>query len=158
MGELSASRVPGHVLASIGLGSCIGLVLLDPDRPVAGLAHIMLPESNGDAGASAGKFADTAVPALLDELVKVGALRSRLRAVLVGGAHMFSFGSAGLDIGRRNEDATRTALGAFGIGVDAAATGGTKGRTVRVDVDTRVVTVKEPGAPEQTIYGLRIAA
>jgi chemotaxis protein CheD len=153
MGELSVSRAAGDVLASIGLGSCIGLVLLDPSRPIAGLAHIMLPSSNGGAGNTAGKFADTAVPALLEELGAVGAARARLTAVLVGGAKMFSFGSAGLDIGRRNEQATREALDAVGIGVRAAATGGGKGRTVRVDIETGVVTVKEPGEAELELYG-----
>ena len=56
MGELAVSKDPGHVLASIGLGSCIGLVLLEAARPIAGLAHIMLPASGNDQGSPVGKF------------------------------------------------------------------------------------------------------
>lgn len=153
MGELFVSRTPGQVLASIGLGSCIGLVLLEGSRPLAGLAHIMLPSSNGDLDAPAGKFADRAVPALVAEMAKLGSAASKLEAILVGGARMFSFGSSeSLDIGRRNEEATREALGRLGIAVRAAATGGDKGRTVRVHVDSRRVTVKEPGAAEVELF------
>jgi chemotaxis protein CheD len=154
MGELAASRTHGHQLASIGLGSCIGLVLLDMTHPLVGLAHIMLPDSNGDTDASAGKFADRAVPALLAEMASIGAGRARLQAVLVGGAQMFSFGGESrLDIGRRNEQATREALELAGIRVCATATGGTNGRTVRVHVETGHVTVREPGKPEFDLFG-----
>lgn len=153
MGELAVSRDHGHLLASIGLGSCIGLVLLDETRPLAGLAHIMLPVSKGDIDSPVGKFADRAVPALIQEMSSIGAVRSRLQAVLVGGAQMFSFGaSSGLDIGRRNEEATRDALLELGITVRTSATGGSKGRTVRVHVATGLVTVKEPGAPEVELF------
>jgi chemotaxis protein CheD len=159
MGELAVSEMSGHLLASIGLGSCIGLALIDGTRPLAGLAHIMLPDSNGDTDAPAGKFADRAVPTLLDEMTAIGAVRSRLHAVLVGGAQMFSFGgSSGLDIGRRNEEATREALAHAGIPVQATATGGGKGRTVRVHVETGLVTVKEPGAPEFDLYAAPVTA
>jgi chemotaxis protein CheD len=153
MGELSVSRTPGHVLCAIGLGSCIALVLLEPNRPLVGLAHIMLPTSNGATGATIGKFADLAVPALLAALASNGGRRANLGAVLIGGAQMFTFGTrTTLDIGRRNEAATREALKEIGIKVRAAATGGRKGRTVRVSVDTGLVTVKEPGTPEVELF------
>ena len=153
MGELFVSRTPGQVLASIGLGSCIGLVLVEASRPLAGLAHIMLPSSNGDLEAPAGKFADRAVPALVAEMAAIGAAASRLEAILVGGARMFSFGASdSLDIGRRNEEATRAELDRLGISVRAAATGGAKGRTVRVHVDSRLITVKEPGTAEVELF------
>lgn len=153
MGELSVSRTPGHVLASIGLGSCIGLVLVETARPLAGLAHIVLPSSSGGREAAAGKFADRAVPALLEQMASIGALRCGLRAVLVGGAQMFSLeSSSSLDVGRRNEQAAREALTRAGVSVCAAATGGSQGRTVRVYVDSGVVTVKEPGADEVELF------
>jgi len=150
MGELSVSRTPGQVLASIGLGSCIGLVLLDAARPLAGLAHIVLPASNDGSHAAPGKFADRAVPALLEEMASIGALRSKLHAVMVGGAQMFASGSvSSFDIGRRNEQAVREALTQAGLTVRAAATGGNQGRTVRVYVGSGLVTVKEPGAARE---------
>lgn len=152
MGEQAASRTPQDVLVTIGLGSCIGLALLDRSRGVAGLAHIVLPDSTGIASQTEpAKFADTAVPALLNGMARLGAGRSQLEAVLVGGAQMFAFGrkdGAGLDIGTRNEQATRAALERAGILIRAAATGGGKGRTVRVHVESGIVTVREAGGTE----------
>ena len=54
-----------------------------------------------------GKFAPSAVPALVAELKKLGAVPSALEAVLVGGAQMFSFGPRRrpLDVGNRNNAA-----------------------------------------------------
>jgi len=152
MGELSVSKTPGHVLSSIGLGSCIGLALVETSRPLAGLAHIVLPESNAGSDAI-GKFADRAVPALLEQMVSIGARRTSLQVVIVGGAQMFTLGSAStLDIGRRNEQAVREALTQAGLSVHAAATGGSKGRTVRVHVSTGLVTVREPGTPDMELF------
>jgi chemotaxis protein CheD len=155
MGELAFSRTGGDVLVAIGLGSCIGLALIDRKLPIAGLAHVMLPEApNGDADAP-GKFADLAVPALREELVALGASPSRLDAVLVGGAQMFSFGQNGgsrLDVGSRNEEAVRTALETARIPVKATATAGKTGRTVRVHVENGVVLVKEAGQPSNELF------
>ena len=151
MGELAVSKTPGTVLVSIGLGSCIGLALVDAGRRVAGLAHVMLPRSTPHETAE-GKFADLAVPALVDQLVERGARRSELRAVLVGGAKMFSFTSTTLDIGARNDAATRDALRDAGIPIAESATGGDKGRTIRVHVEQGVVTSKEAGGPEVELY------
>jgi chemotaxis protein CheD len=149
MGELAISAVPGDTLVSIGLGSCIGLALLDRRRGVAGLAHIVLPASP-DSEAPSPKYADTAVPILVERLLGLGALRFSLEAVLVGGAEMFSFASSsgGMDVGLRNEQATLDALKRIGVGVRASATRGNKGRTIRVDVGRGVVTVREAGGSE----------
>jgi chemotaxis protein CheD len=147
MGELAVSSTPGEVLISLGLGSCIGLALVDQRRGIAGLAHIMLPEAIAGGGAI-GKFADLAVPALVEQTVALGTSRPMLKAVLVGGAQMFALGGSGaLDIGVRNEEAVREALAAQRIPVLATAVGGSKGRTIRV-VPGGAVTSKEAGGAE----------
>jgi chemotaxis protein CheD len=156
MGELAVSRTAGDVLVSIGLGSCIGLCLIDRRRQAAGLAHVMLP--TGGPGEMPGKFAPTAVPELVRELEALGAVRSALEAVLVGGAQMFSFGNGGagrLDVGARNNQATREALSAARIPVIADATGGSTGRTVRLFVEEPRVTVKEAGSAERELFRAR---
>lgn len=155
MGELFVSSTPGHVLAAIGLGSCIGLVLIDTARPIAGLAHIVLPCSTPGAQAPAGKFADCAVPTLTEVMTAAGARRSSLIAVLVGGAQIFSTQGSTLDIGRRNELAARAALAAAGLTVRAAETGGVRGRTVRVEVASGTVSVKGAGTPAVEIFPVR---
>lgn len=151
MAEIAVSRHDGDVLVALGLGSCIGVAVLDRASPVAGLAHVVLPESR-PGPAAPGKFADTAVPELLRRVAGLGAATSRLHAVLAGGAQMFTAGAGNaLDIGRRNEEAVEAALAAAGIPVTARLTGGSAGRTLRVHIGTGLVTCRQAGGREQTI-------
>jgi chemotaxis protein CheD len=159
MGEWAVSADPAATLVTIGLGSCIGLVLVDRIRRVAGLAHVMLPGARpgqaDDLPASAhGKYADLAVGALLDGVLAAGARRIGLEAALVGGAHMFGFGTPRLDVGARNEAAVRDGLAAARIPVRGAATGGNTGRTVRVRIfDGQVLVRAVKGADEVIMRG-----
>jgi len=130
MGELAVSSRAGDELVAIGLGSCIGLALIDREAGVAGLAHVVLPESQGKPGPAA-KFADLAVPELLSKVVQAGAVKRRLEAIMIGGARMFTVG-ASMDIGARNAEAVRGALKTAGIRIKAEETGGNRGRTARI--------------------------
>jgi chemotaxis protein CheD len=155
MAELAASQDAGDVLTALGLGSCVGVALLDGSGAVAALAHVVLPDSHEavDAGAATpAKFADTAVPMLVEEMLRNGARRTGLYAVLVGGAQMFSLGAASMDIGRRNEAGVRQALDAAGVPVRTAVTGGGVGRTLRVYVGSGKVTCKEAGGTETDVF------
>ena len=151
MGEMAISAAKGDELVAIGLGSCIGLALVDRVAGVAGLAHIVLPDS-GSADSPAGKFADLAVPELVARVQAAGALKLRLQAVLVGGAKMFAR-PGGLDIGARNDEAVRGALADLGIAVHASATGGSRGRTARVVVGVEV-TSHEAGGERITLLDM----
>ncbi|WP_049793136.1 chemotaxis protein CheD [Conexibacter woesei] len=153
MGELAVSATPGDELTSIGLGSCIGVALVDRARGVAALAHVMLPDATADLDAPAGKYADRAIPALVAAAEELGARRVRLEAVLVGGAQMFDVGvGSALDIGARNAVAVRAALQSARIPVRAEQVGGRRGRTMRVHVDPLHVTVKEAGGREAELW------
>jgi len=152
MGEHAVSSVAGDVLVSLGLGSCIGLVLLDRRAAVAGLAHVVLPALVGRDTSTPGKFADTAAEALLAAMERLGARRTRVEAVLVGGASMFGSASAGLEVGQRNDVAVRAELARLRIPVAAAETGGSEGRTVRVALESGRVTAKPAGGEEQELY------
>jgi chemotaxis protein CheD len=155
MGEIAVSRDPAEELVALGLGSCIGLTILDRGAGVAGLAHVVLPESQPGAG-PAGKFADLAIPELIRLLHSVGAVDRRFETVLVGGARMFEM-SGGLDIGARNEAAVRAALSHYRISVRAAETGGNMGRTVRVFVGAGIVTCRSGGTSAVTLLQGRSA-
>jgi chemotaxis protein CheD len=152
MGELAASAVAGDVLVSLGLGSCIGLALLDRRTGVAGLAHVVLPESSGSEEL---KFADRAVPELVERVVKLGGRRGMLEAALVGGASMFVVTTPTLEVGQRNEAAVRDQLQELRIPVIAAETGGNRGRTIRVHVDSARITVREAGGREADLVAGR---
>jgi chemotaxis protein CheD len=159
MGELAVSSAAGHVLVSLGLGSCIGLALLDRSRGKAGLAHVVLPQSSGHGVENPMKFADIAVPELLRRVIGLGARRSGLEAVLVGGASMFAATSASLEVGQRNEAAVQELLIGLRIPVVAQATGGSRGRTIRVDVASGAVLVREAGGSNaELLPGLSVTA
>ncbi|HET6447937.1 MAG TPA: hypothetical protein VFG31_02415 [Conexibacter sp.] len=163
MGELAASAAPEDELVSMGLGSCVGVALVDRERAIAGLAHVMLPTANAAYSAPA-KFADRAVPALLACVERAGARRETMVAVLAGGAQMFAGAAsnparpAALDLGARNEAAVRAALADAGIAVCAAATGGDRGRTMRIRVGEARVSVKEAGGVEVSLWHPHVAA
>lgn len=153
MGELAVSTAPEDELMTIGLGSCIGVAVVDRARSVAALAHVMLPEAAAIPDAPAGKFADLAIPALVAESERMGARRVRLEAVLVGGAQMFDVGvGSALDIGARNATAVRAALQQARIPVRAEEVGGRRGRTMRLHVGPMTVTVKEAGGREVELW------
>ncbi|MGH2928188.1 MAG: chemotaxis protein CheD, partial [Solirubrobacteraceae bacterium] len=81
------SATPTEELVARGLGSCIGVAIVDRSAGIAGLAHVVLPDSDGKRH-QPGKFADTAIPGLISRMRAAGAVPRRLEAVIVGGAQM----------------------------------------------------------------------
>ncbi len=122
-------RVGSFRMASIGLGSCIGLTLYNPEQKVGAMVHIMLPESSGRTDRP-GKYADTAIPLLLDELNTNGVRRKGIVAKMAGGATMFEAFSASMNIGQRNIEKVKTILSEQNIRLIAEDTGGKMGRSV----------------------------
>ena len=86
MAEVKVCRAPDAVLMALGLGSCVGICAYDALAGVAGLAHVVLPSSAAAAGStSPGKFADTAVPLLLEIMRRQGACLDQIVIALVAG-------------------------------------------------------------------------
>lgn len=143
LGEMRVTASPSAVLVCLGLGSCVALCVADPVAKVGGMAHIVLPSGVGRRAAGA-KYADQAVPSLLEEMEHQGAVRSRLKVWLAGGAAMVKTGPLGsaFKIGEDNVAAIRAALKEAGIPrITGSDTGGTHGRTVRLWPDTGRVVV-----------------
>ena len=157
LGEQAISRNPEDVLAAYGLGSCLGISMVDPVARVAGLIHAVLPESiNGqdvDDPSTCYKYVDLGIENLLSAMVKEGANRNRLVVRVVGGANMLT--APGLtstfDIGTRNIEKARKTLQRLNIKVAAEEVGGHTGRTVRVYVADCRVTVRVIGEKEHEI-------
>jgi len=131
MADLNVAAPPDK-LQTCGLGSCVGVCLWDPITKIGGMAHIMLPSSTQGKTGNDAKFADTAIPMLIEQMTKIGAEKSRLVAKIAGGAQMFSFYSANdiMKIGERNAEAVKNALQQFKIKLLAEDTGGNYGRTI----------------------------
>lgn len=161
MAEIKVAK-GNAIFTCLGLGSCIGLVMIDEQADVCGMVHIMLPEAFKDKPVDKpGKFADTGIPALIAELEKLGASKSRLIMAYAGGAQVFKFGaesSSRMDVGARNGEAVTRILKSMGAKILATDIGGSSGRTVIVNSEDGDVRVRTVHGGEKTICSIRRAA
>lgn len=147
MGQVAAGDASCKMKAVVG--SCIALAFHHARLNQGVMAHIVLPDSAGRGG-SAGKFADTAIPYMLELLKESGIPAKCLTAKFAGGANMF--GSTGpLQIGEANIEAVAKALRAAGVHVAAQDTGGSRGRRVTFNCNGGAMIVESAGQPTKTI-------
>lgn len=139
MGEVRVLRGPEGMLFCLGLGSCVSVCAYDPVTRVGGMAHIVLPSARGTPGGAPGRYADTGVPHLLQEMVRQGAHLQRLVVKLAGGACISPCGP--FRVGEENVEAVRRALALWGLRPAGEDVGGSWGRTVCLYLDTGRVTV-----------------
>ena len=147
MADLNVTKAPG-MLTTLGLGSCVGIALYDPSTKVAGLAHIMLPDSTKlQNNKNIAKFADSAMAKLIQDMVKLGANKTRLQAKIAGGAQMFAFNSKNeeMRIGDRNVEATLKQLKLYNIPLISYEVGANYGRTVELHADDGRFVIKTIG-------------
>jgi chemotaxis protein CheD len=151
MGELYISNSSSIVLVAPGLGSCVGLAMYDTEKRIGAMAHIVLPETlNNKNHGLPGKYANEAVPELINGMIKMGAKKDNIIVKFSGGAQMFTLekGANILNIGVRNVIAVKKILQDEGLRTKNSDTGGNKGRTMRLDVATGCVFVKIIGQQE----------
>jgi chemotaxis protein CheD len=147
--------VPGQVLATYALGSCIALAVYDPAVSVGGLLHFMLPDSAIDSARGRENpymFADTGIPRLLEALYGKGASKRRLVVQAVGAAQMMDPQNV-FEIGKRNYQALRRILWKAGILLQSEAVGGMQSRTVRLEIGTGRVWLQEAGEQRELAPG-----
>jgi len=132
-------------ISTIGLGSCVAIVLHDPVAKVGGLAHVLLPtESMSRDRSNPAKFPATVLPIIVNEMCDLGANETRMRAKIVGGASMFAglIPAGGINIGERNVIAVREVLAVAKIPIVAEDTGSDYGRSVYLNVADGAVEVR----------------
>ena len=153
MADLKVCRAPDAV-TTLGLGSCVGVALYDKTSKIAGLVHVMLPDSTQvRQNQNRAKFADTGIDYLIEQMVVAGANKRNLTAKIAGGAQMFAFSgnSDMLRVGERNVEAVKKKLRAIGIRILAEDTGLNYGRTVEFYPETGDFVIKSVGKPVRTI-------
>ncbi|MGL4820532.1 MAG: chemotaxis protein CheD [Bacilli bacterium] len=142
-------------LRTAGLGSCVGVVLYDEMSGMSGMVHVMLPDIRiaRDSNPNRWKYADTGVKDLYDALIKKGAMRTRMRAKIAGGAQMFQFqqNNGTVAIGTRNVMQVKEALKMCGIPLIAEHTGGNQGRTIQFDATTQLLHIRIVHGGELTL-------
>jgi chemotaxis protein CheD len=150
IGQWAVAAAPAKIRTL--LGSCVGVILHDRVARLGGLAHIVLPDSRGLAD-HPGKFADTAIPAMIAGIERhlQAKSRGRLVAKLLGGASMFPTSgnsNAALNIGQMNQEAVEQILGALRIPILARDLGGGSGRHLTFDTSSGIVGIRIPGGAD----------
>ncbi|WP_096189103.1 chemotaxis protein CheD [Evansella halocellulosilytica] len=145
MADLKLTTPPNTIRTS-GLGSCVGIIIFDERKKLAGMAHIMLPDSSlAKSGAiNRAKYANTAIQDLVSGLMKEGATVIRLKAKIAGGAQMFKFSTHNevMRVGPRNVEAVKQALDAHKIPIVSEDVGGNSGRTIEFNPSTMVLEIR----------------
>ncbi len=151
--DWAAERGDG-VIVTLGLGSCVAIMLHDPERQAGAMAHVLLPSrSLAHDTTNLAKFPESAVPLLVDRLKTLGAEPRRLVAKLAGGASMFAqlMTPGTIQMGERNIVAARNALRAASIPIVRESVGGERGRSIRFHVKDGRVEVRSVGADAEVI-------
>lgn len=143
--QMDVVKVPNTIRTS-GLGSCVGVIIYDESKKIAGMVHVMLPDSSlsRTETINVAKFADTGILAIVNQLKGLGAQSFKLKAKIAGGAQMFQFTSDkdSMRIGPRNVEAVKAQLKNLSIPIVAEDTGGNSGRTIEFNPETNKLNIR----------------
>lgn len=151
--DMKTSNDPESVLVTYSLGSCIGITIYDQVARVGGMLHYMLPESSLDP-AKAQKnpymFADTGIPALFKTAYGLGAMKQRMKVVVVGGAQVLDQ-QGFFNIGKRNRMAMRKIFWKNNVMINYEDVGGNNNRTLKLAIRDGKTWLKVSGLGESEI-------
>lgn len=153
MADMNVCRPP-DAITTLGLGSCVGVVLYEPRTKICGMVHVMLPDSTViKNNENLAKFADTGIREMIERLAKMGVMRQNLLAKIAGGAQMFAFNTSNdmLKVGQHNAEAVRRILKGYNIRIVAEDCGDTYGRTIEFYPETCELHIKAIGKPLKII-------
>jgi len=154
-GEFYATDRPA-VITTL-LGSCVAACVYDPVRKVIGMNHFMLSNRRYSKdlpihASEAGRYGVHAMELLLNAMMAKGALRSRIRAKIVGGATIMGDGVIGSNfycVGQVNCKFIRDFVAAEGMTVDAEDLGGDFGRVIHFSNGDFSVHRRKIGGPRR---------
>lgn len=142
VGDMKVNNDPDKVLITHSLGSCIGIAVHDNKAGVGGILHFMLPLSHEDkAKQNPFMFADTGIPALFKALYELGAEKRNMTVKVAGGACIMSDKNI-FNIGQRNVLVMKKIFWKNGILIKGEDTGGNSWRTMKVEIATGKVLIK----------------
>jgi chemotaxis protein CheD len=153
LGEIKISRDPGDLLVAYGLGSCLGIGVYDPVIRLAGMLHAILPVNPNGSTENAGKYVDSGVAMLLEQLIRLGGDRKRFILRMAGGANMLVAPgmTSVLNVGSRNVESAFATFSAMNLKLASHEVGGNTGRTVRFYVADGRMTIRTMGNQEREI-------
>jgi len=149
------SRDRDAVITTHALGSCVGLIIYDPEAQVGGLLHYMLPDSNMDkerAQQNPFMFADTGIPLLFHAAYRAGAKKERIQVTALGGAQILGINDS-FNIGKRNLMSMRKILWKAGVMLHNEDVGGTSPRTAKIEIATGRIVVSFGRGQQEFLAG-----
>ncbi|MBI2769483.1 MAG: chemoreceptor glutamine deamidase CheD [Burkholderiales bacterium] len=148
----SVKVLPGQYYAAAGagsistvLGSCVSSCLWDPVGRIGGMNHFMLPGEPAPAPlpwAVSARFGIYAMEVLINEMIRLGADRSRLVAKVFGGARVLQ-GFETIDVGSKNSAFVLNFLREEGIRIAAQDLLGVAPRKLHFFPETGKVQMKK---------------
>ncbi|MCP4689707.1 MAG: chemotaxis protein CheD [Desulfobacterales bacterium] len=137
----------GDMIVTHALGSCLGLMVYDPEVNVGGLLHAMLPLSKINpekAKANPYMFVDTGVPSLFKMLYELGGQKQRMIVKAAGCGNPLGKNEM-FKIGERNHTVLKKLLWKNNILLEKEDVGGTASRTVHFDITTGQTVISSNG-------------
>jgi chemotaxis protein CheD len=139
------------LLVTHALGSCLGLMVYDPQARVGGLLHAMLPLSKINpekAKKNPYMFVDTGVPALFRTLYEMGGLKKRMIVKAAGCGNPLGKNEM-FKIGERNYTVLKKLLWKNNVMLKAEDVGGTASRTVNFTLSDGVTILSTSGMKKE---------
>jgi chemotaxis protein CheD len=132
------------IISIYGLGSCIALILIDKNRKLCGMSHILLPDSGERKNIEyPHKYADLSVKKLHEELIEKGAEKKHIYAYIIGGSKIFD---ADINItGKENINSVKKELDKLNIKIINESVGGRRGRNIKFNTQDFTILVRSSG-------------
>ncbi len=121
------------ILRSSAVGSCIVIVAYDKEKKIGAMAHIMLPGKSPENEKQKTKYASDAIDELIN-LLNLNGATEKIEVCLAGGANVLKRRNE--NIGQNIIDSVQENLNNRNIEILEKSLGGTKRRSISLDVET----------------------
>ena len=148
-GEVKAAVEKG-ILRSLGIGSCIVVVAYNFSRKIGGMAHIMLPGTAPQQSSEKTKYAFDGIEQLLNQMLEAGAGTDGIEVCLVGAGNVLQ--KSDDTICDANIESVTGILEEKNISVMALVLGGTKRKSVLLDVENGSISYTEGDDPVKLLW------
>lgn len=149
-GELKAG-IGNLVFCCKALGSCIAIALIDKQKPIGGLAHIMMPGSAPLKSLSPNRYAENAIKELLSQLKSYESSMD-LIAVIAGGGNVLKREND--TICESNSQSVHQLLNKLSIPIVTSSVGGYERRSIKYILNEQMVKYSIGDSKEMLLYRL----
>jgi len=148
-GEVKAAVEKG-ILRSVGIGSCVVVAAYNLREKIGGMAHIMLPGVAPQQSLEKTKYAFDGIEQLLNQMFETGAGTDEIEVCLVGAGNVLK--KEDDTICEANIESVTQILKGKNISVMASVLGGTKRKSVFMDVEDGSISYAEGDEKEKALW------